>query len=856
MRGGKAASDSAFLANVYQAHATDASSSASRIATNSSSNAFFSKPRFGGEAFVVNHFAGDVTYEVEGFIKKNNDALHADLRALLDRCASPLINAIVSADTAASAMPESGAVDATTGNVKKKRASRRPMSTKLTGKRTVGRQIRNEMKSLSSIIHMASPHFVRCIKPNSKMAPAPTFNKALVLQQLRHLGCLETCRIRRQGFPIRRPFKDIVFAYGCLVGIDQLEDSSIVMRDACLSILEQHARHVEEPGNNGKDTTKHDDIFRVGNTKAFLRDGVLEILNVAKTKWKNQRLAAAVKIQCKIRQRKAHKKVKALLTIQRRLTAALKLQALLRGNKDRQRATALKRAQALQLKNKAQWDSAIVLQRFARGRRTRNQDLLTKRREERNRAKAVVKVQALMRSKSMQRVYSQKQTSAVRISSFFRKKRSQAKFGVSRKSAIFIQTAVRRFMAMVAYRKKVQDLVENTAATRLQAWYRCCTQSYLYREKIRAIVSIQSTFRSYRTHSRYTLYANIRRPWRHLLAPNEVLLRVSYCVKYAGTGIAKIIGIKRRRLLFLTSAGRVIYTNPFSKKLKPRSKGDFRISLRDNFGVNMVDASLFEFIATTRKYKFMDLFNDSKGWLTMTKSFLVLLHEEHPTLLMDSNTSSNNKKSTEEKKVPPLGLSTIMFSPQIDPLYAYLKQGLLFKSNTKKSILQRNHQRVWDNRWFILHGVNLYWFKADGVGKPRGKVVVNANSRVKISADRDFCFKLITPLFPNGILLAAGSNDGKKMWKSALDKVISSCISKVDRTIRKHHREKSLSGKNTESLAAFRVSYVEEMNTDDLGFDSDGEEDTFDETGEKNDSAEERKSQHFRQKTNVNFLAM
>lgn len=62
---------------------------------------------------------------------------------------------------------------------------------------------------------------------------------------------------------------------------------------------------------------------------------------------------------------------------------------------------------------------------------------------------------------------------------------------------------------------------------------------------------------------------------------------------------------------------------------------------------------------------------------------------------------------------------------------------------------------------------------------------------------------------------------------------------------------------NTESLAAFRVSYVEEMNTDDLGFDSDGEEDTFDETGEKNDSnAEERKSQHFRQKTNVNFLAM
>lgn len=198
------------------------------------------------------------------------------------------------------------------------------------------------------------------------------------------------------------------------------------------------------------------------------------------------------------------------------------------------------------------------------------------------------------------------------------------------------------------------------------------------------------------------------------------------------------------------------------------------------------------------------------------------------------------------------------FPPQIDPLYAYLKQGLLFKSNTKKSILQRNHQRVWDNRWFILHGVNLYWFKADGVGKPRGKVVINAKAIVKTCADRDFCFKLITPLFSNGILLSAGSNDEKKMWMSSLRASISSCVSKVDRTIRKHHREKSGFGQITESLAEFRVSYVEEMDTGDLGFDSDGEEDTFDKPGEKkNDSnAEERKSQHFRQKTNVKFLAM
>ena len=107
------------------------------------------------------------------------------------------------------------------------------------------------------------------------------------------------------------------------------------------------------------------------------------------------------------------------------------------------------------------------------------------------------------------------------------------------------------------------------------------------------------------------------------------------------------MGIKKRRLLFLTSAGRVIYADPKTQK----QKGDFRLNLQvqDSFGVDYIDRSNFEFIADKRKYKFSDTFLDSEGWVTMTKAFLLLLHAENPVLA---------NKGAEELNIPPLSMNT------------------------------------------------------------------------------------------------------------------------------------------------------------------------------------------------------
>jgi hypothetical protein len=259
----------------------------------------------------------------------------------------------------------------------------------------------------------------------------------------------------------------------------------------------------------------------------------------------------------------------------------------------------------------------------------------------------------------------------------------------------------------------------------------------------------------------------------------------------------------------------------------------------------MLDESTFEFIATSRKYKFFDLFDDSKGWLKMTKVFLNMLHDENPILVKAAAALENvNEKDKvnhiSEAKIPPLSMSTVLFSHTIDPLYAYLKQGRLMKCSTKKN------KTRWYNRWFILHGERLYWFSADGTGKPRGKVIINSKSVLKTSADRDFCFKLITPLFPDGILLAASSNDEKKMWERSFKRTIFSCASKVDRRIRKHHREKSQAGEITDSLADFRKSYVSVVEEEDVGFDS-GDEDEVD----LNETSEMKRGEayHVRQKS-------
>nr|XP_015210144.1 PREDICTED: unconventional myosin-X [Lepisosteus oculatus] len=83
------------------------------------------------------------------------------------------------------------------------------------------------------------------------------FDQPVVLNQLRYSGMLETVRIRRAGFPVRRPFQDFYFRYKVLMKDVTLPED---MKGKCACLLHLY------------DSTKTE--WQLGKTKVFLRESL------------------------------------------------------------------------------------------------------------------------------------------------------------------------------------------------------------------------------------------------------------------------------------------------------------------------------------------------------------------------------------------------------------------------------------------------------------------------------------------------------------------------------------------------------------------------------------------------------
>ncbi|CAF1144575.1 unnamed protein product [Didymodactylos carnosus] len=137
--------------------------------------------------FLIRHYAGDVTYNVEGFLDKNRDTLFQDFKRLLYNSTNPVIKSM---------FPE-GKQDI--GVVTK-----RPQ--------TAGTVFRNSMIALVDILSSKQPLYVRCIKPNEEKS-SNLFDQTRVEHQVEYLGLLENVRVRRAGFAHRTPYTRFVQRY-------------------------------------------------------------------------------------------------------------------------------------------------------------------------------------------------------------------------------------------------------------------------------------------------------------------------------------------------------------------------------------------------------------------------------------------------------------------------------------------------------------------------------------------------------------------------------------------------------------------------------------------------------------------
>ncbi|KAM6134371.1 unconventional myosin-Ig [Pterocles gutturalis] len=138
--------------------------------------------------FRIKHYAGDVTYSVEGFLDKNKDTLFQDFKRLFYNSADPVLRAM---------WPD--------GEQSITEVTKRPLTT--------GTLFKNSMVALVENLASKEPYYVRCIKPNDHKSPT-LFDEERCRHQVSYLGLLENVRVRRAGFAYRQPYHRFLLRYG------------------------------------------------------------------------------------------------------------------------------------------------------------------------------------------------------------------------------------------------------------------------------------------------------------------------------------------------------------------------------------------------------------------------------------------------------------------------------------------------------------------------------------------------------------------------------------------------------------------------------------------------------------------
>ncbi|KAM6222253.1 unconventional myosin-X [Rhynchocyon petersi] len=217
-------------------------------------NHFYVKPRVAVNNFGVKHYAGEVHYDVRGILEKNRDTFRDDLLNLLRESRFDFIYDLF----------EHVSSRNNQDTLKCGTKHRRP---------TVSSQFKDSLHSLMATLSSSNPFFVRCIKPNTQKMP-DHFDQAVVLNQLRYSGVLETVRIRKAGYAVRRPFQDFCkrqAAYGVLMRHLILPEDT---RGKCTALLQLYDASGSE--------------WQLGKTKVFLRESLEQTLEKRREEAVNQ----------------------------------------------------------------------------------------------------------------------------------------------------------------------------------------------------------------------------------------------------------------------------------------------------------------------------------------------------------------------------------------------------------------------------------------------------------------------------------------------------------------------------------------------------------------------------------------
>lgn len=221
--------------------------------------------------FKIQHFAGEVSYHVDNFLEKNTDKLLTSLQDVLQATRFDFVKEIY---------------DTYIKSTKKNKS--------------LGSKFQKQLGDLLRLLNASEPHFVRTIKPNPEKT-RDRLNSKMVLDQIKCAGLLGVCEIHKNGYPVKKSFKEFFFRYNMIVNSQASNINSL-----CVLLTENHYITEEQ--------------WQIGKTKVFLRNLASENLeNIRESRVS----VFAVAIQRVVRGFLARKRVESVVAQLRILKSAI-----------------------------------------------------------------------------------------------------------------------------------------------------------------------------------------------------------------------------------------------------------------------------------------------------------------------------------------------------------------------------------------------------------------------------------------------------------------------------------------------------------------------------------------------------
>jgi len=237
--------------------------------------------------FAINHYAGRVTYDAEGFVTKNMDTLPSDLA----ECAHKSTNEIL-----ANAMQNDGTMNVEAKKPKKRTSKKPPAAKKKQSqpnKRgsiaadSVWTKFRGQLVNLMSNLETTRSRYIRCIKPNQEKL-ALEMEHATTIEQLRCAGVVAAVTISRSAFPNRLEHEVVLDRFKSLWGKGvypaEKELAEIEFEDQPKFLVEK----LLASSLQSLELERNNNIIRafvIGRSRTYFRAGSLEFLEAERLKY-------------------------------------------------------------------------------------------------------------------------------------------------------------------------------------------------------------------------------------------------------------------------------------------------------------------------------------------------------------------------------------------------------------------------------------------------------------------------------------------------------------------------------------------------------------------------------------------